>query len=165
MREIRLLIADDHAVVRSGTRELLEQQPDLKILGEASNGEQAVKMAQDLEPDVIVMDVRMPKMSGVEATRKIKSEHPDVKVLVLTAHDDDEYVFALLQAGVGRGRVLGYVRHQDPVILSETEGVGQVPRDFRIAPFQKQEYIRFRKKSSCNTRKGRLCPLQFALCS
>ena len=97
--EITLVLADDHAVVRSGTRELLEQQPDLKILGEASNGEQAVKMAQEFKPDVIVMDVRMPKMTGIEATRKIKSDYPDVKVLVLTAHDDDEYVFALLQAG------------------------------------------------------------------
>lgn len=97
--EIRLVLADDHAVVRSGTRELLEQEPDLKIVGEASNGEEAVRLAYELQPDVMVMDVRMPKMSGVEATRRIKSEAPDVRVLVLTAHDDDEYVFALLQAG------------------------------------------------------------------
>lgn len=99
IKEIRLVLADDHAVVRSGTRELLEQEPDLKIVGEASNGEEAVRMAQELQPDVIVMDVRMPKMSGVEATRRIKAQSPGVKVLVLTAHDDDEYVFALLQAG------------------------------------------------------------------
>jgi DNA-binding NarL/FixJ family response regulator len=99
MNEIRLVLADDHAVVRSGTRELLEQEPDLKIVGEASNGEEAVRLAQELHPDVLVMDVRMPKMSGVEATRRIKAEASDVKVLVLTAHDDDEYVFALLQAG------------------------------------------------------------------
>lgn len=98
-KEIRLVLADDHAVVRSGTRELLEQEPDLKIVGEASNGEEAVRLAQELHPDVLVMDVRMPKMSGVEATRRIKSERPDIRVLVLTAHDDDEYVFALLQAG------------------------------------------------------------------
>lgn len=96
---IRLLLADDHAVVRTGTRELLERKPDFHIVGEASNGEEAVRLAQELQPDVVVMDVRMPKMSGVEATRRIKEECPDVKVLVLTAHDDDEYVFALLQAG------------------------------------------------------------------
>lgn len=98
-KRIRLVLADDHAVVRAGTRELLEQQSDLNIVGEASDGEEAVRLAHELQPDVIVMDVRMPKMTGVEATRRIKAECPDVKVLVLTAHDDDEYVFALLQAG------------------------------------------------------------------
>ena len=98
-QEIRLVLADDHAFVRSGTRELLEQQPDLKIIGEASDGNEAVRLAGELQPDVMVMDVRMPAMSGVEATRQIKAAYPNVKVLVLTAHDDDEYVFALLQAG------------------------------------------------------------------
>jgi DNA-binding NarL/FixJ family response regulator len=98
-KRIRLLLADDHAVVRSGTRELLERQPDLDIVGEAADGEEAVRLTHELQPDVVVMDVRMPKLSGVEATRRIRAQCPDVKVLVLTAHDDDEYVFALLQAG------------------------------------------------------------------
>jgi DNA-binding NarL/FixJ family response regulator len=96
---IRLILADDHAVVRAGTRELLERYPDLHIVGEAVDGEDAVRLTQELQPDVVVMDVRMPKMSGVEATRRIKAEMPEICVLVLTAHDDDEYVFALLQAG------------------------------------------------------------------
>jgi DNA-binding NarL/FixJ family response regulator len=99
IKRIKLLLADDHAVVRSGTRELLERQPDLDIVGEAADGEEAVRLTHELQPDVVVMDVRMPKLSGVEATRRIKAQCPDVKVLVLTAHDDDEYVFALLQAG------------------------------------------------------------------
>lgn len=98
-KRIRLVLADDHAMVRAGTRELLEQQSDIEIVGEASNGAEAVQLAQELQPDVVVMDVRMPGMSGVEATRRIKADFPDIKVLVLTAHDDDEYVFALLQAG------------------------------------------------------------------
>ena len=98
-KRIRLILADDHAVVRAGTRELLERQADLNIVGEASNGEEAVRLAHELQPDVVIMDVRMPKMSGVEATRRIKAECPNVRVLILTAHDDDEYVFALLQAG------------------------------------------------------------------
>ncbi|MCB0192715.1 MAG: response regulator transcription factor [Anaerolineae bacterium] len=97
--EIRLILADDHAVVRSGTRELLEQQPDLKIIGEASDGEEAVQLASTLQPDVVVMDVRMPRLNGIEATRRIKADYPKIRILVLTAHDDDEYVFALLQAG------------------------------------------------------------------
>ena len=94
-QEIRLILADDHAVVRSGTRELLEQQPDLKIVGEASDGEEAVQLAEKFQPDVMVMDVRMPRLNGIEATRRIKAEHPRIRILVLTAHDDDEYVFWL----------------------------------------------------------------------
>ena len=96
---IKLLLADDHAVVRAGTRQLLERQPDFEIVGEAVDGDEAVRLTEELTPDVVVMDVRMPKVSGVEATRRIKASNPDVRVLVLTAHDDDEYVFALLQAG------------------------------------------------------------------
>jgi DNA-binding NarL/FixJ family response regulator len=96
---IKLLLADDHAVVRAGTRQLLERQPDFEIVGEAVDGDEAVRLTAELNPDVVVMDVRMPKVSGVEATRRIKASNPEVRVLVLTAHDDDEYVFALLQAG------------------------------------------------------------------
>jgi DNA-binding NarL/FixJ family response regulator len=98
-QNIRLILADDHAVVRSGTRQLLERQPDFTIVGEASDGIEAIDLTRELQPDVVLMDVRMPGVSGVEATRQIKSEFPQIKVLVLTAHDDDQYVFALLQAG------------------------------------------------------------------
>ncbi len=96
---IKILLADDHVVVRAGTRQLLERQPDIKVVGEASTGREAVQLADDLEPDVVVMDVRMPDGGGIEATKRIKEKHPEIAVLVLTAHDDDEYVFALLQAG------------------------------------------------------------------
>jgi len=96
---IKLLLADDHAVVRAGTRQLLERQTDMQVVGEAADGAEAVRLAIELQPDVVVMDVRMPVMSGVEATRRIKQQTPQVAVLVLTAHDDDEYVGALLEAG------------------------------------------------------------------
>ncbi len=122
--EIRLVLADDHAVVRSGTRELLEQQPDFKIIGEAANGEEAVQLAADLSPDVLIMDVRMPKMTGVEATRKIKTTYPHVKILVLTAHDDDEYVFALLQAGAN-GYLLKTAEIEELVRAIRTVNAGQ----------------------------------------
>jgi DNA-binding NarL/FixJ family response regulator len=124
LEEIRLVLADDHAVVRSGTRELLEQQPDLKIVGEASDGEEAIRLAHELKPDVMVMDVRMPKMSGVEATKRIKAECPEVKVLVLTAHDDDEYVFALLQAGAN-GYLLKTAEIEELVRAIRTVAAGQ----------------------------------------
>ncbi len=98
-QEIRLLLADDHAVVRSGTRQLLQRQADFVIVGEAADGEEAIKLTHELKPHVVIMDVRMPRLSGLEATKRIKAECSGVYVLVLTAHDDDEYVFALLQAG------------------------------------------------------------------
>lgn len=96
---INILLADDHVVVRAGTRQLLERHPDISVVGEASTGTEAVDLAEKLSPDVVVMDVRMPDGGGIEATKRIKASHPDMAVLVLTAHDDDEYVFALLQAG------------------------------------------------------------------
>ena len=96
---IKILLADDHVVVRAGTRQLLERHTDIKVVGEASTGREAVKLATELSPDVVVMDVRMPEGGGIEATKRIKEKHPEIAVLVLTAHDDDEYVFALLQAG------------------------------------------------------------------
>ncbi|ADV66937.1 response regulator [Deinococcus maricopensis] len=96
---ITLLLVDDHPVVRKGTRDLLEGEPDLKVLGEAENGEDAIQKTRDLQPNVILMDVSMPGMNGIEATKRIKAEMPHVGVLVLTSYDDDAYVFALLEAG------------------------------------------------------------------
>ncbi len=96
---ITLLLADDHKIVREGTRQLLEQSSDFKILGEAADGAEAVHLVDELNPDVVIMDVRLPVLSGMDATRQITSRHPDVRVLVLSAYDGDEYVFPLLEAG------------------------------------------------------------------
>lgn len=98
-RPITLLLVDDHPVVRKGTRELLEGESDMQVLGEAGSGEEALAQARALTPDVILMDVSMPGMNGIEATKAIKAEQPGVGVLVLTSYDDDAYVFALLEAG------------------------------------------------------------------
>jgi DNA-binding NarL/FixJ family response regulator len=96
---IRVLLADDHAVVRQGTRELLEQQTDLEVIAEARDGKEAVELALQKRPDVVVMDFAMPKQNGIEATRRIKSVAPNIAVLVLTAYDSEQYVFAFLEAG------------------------------------------------------------------
>ncbi len=96
---IAILLVDDHKIVREGTRQLLEQSPDMHVVGEASDGLEAVNLAVEIQPDVIVMDVRLPRMNGIEATRTITTRFPMIKVLILSAYDDDSYVFPLLEAG------------------------------------------------------------------
>jgi len=99
MEKIRIFIADDHAVVREGTRTLLEREDDMEVVGEAADGEEAVTQIEKLKPDVAILDISMPKLSGIEVTRKIKSVLPATAVLILTAYDNDEYIFAVLEAG------------------------------------------------------------------
>ena len=101
---IRVVIADDHNVVRKGIRDLLSDEDDIDVVGEARNGQEAVDLATALLPDVVVMDIAMPEMTGVEATRQIRALTPAVRVLVLTAYDDDPYIYGLLDAGAA-----GYV--------------------------------------------------------
>ena len=96
---IKVLIIDDHAVVRAGMRMLLESDPNLFVVGEGENGQQALTLARQLQPEVIVMDVTMPQMDGVEATRQIKAEMPDLPVLALTIHEGPDYFFRMLKAG------------------------------------------------------------------
>ena len=95
----RIVLVEDHKIVREGTRQLLGQAPDMEIVGEAADGLEAVRLASELRPDVVVMDVRLPKMNGIEATRAIAARFPEVRVLILSAYDDDSYVFPLLEAG------------------------------------------------------------------
>ena len=104
MREIRVLLAEDHTIVRKGLRSLLDSEADIEVIGEAEDGRQAVEMAGELMPDVVLMDITMPSLNGFEATRQIKQRFPDVKVLVLTMHANEEYVFQILRAGAS-----GYV--------------------------------------------------------
>ena len=132
MGKIKLILADDHALVRAGTRQLLERYMDLEVVGEAADGEQAVRLAKQLRPDLVVMDVRMPKLSGVEATRRIKAECPEVGVLVLTAHDDDEYIFALLQAGAN-GYLLKTAETEELVKAIRAAHAGQSALDPSVA--------------------------------
>lgn len=97
---IRILLADDHQITRSGLRALLEQQPNMAVAGEADNGRLAVRMAAELKPDVIVMDINMPELNGIEASRQIKAELPDIKIIALSMHSDKRYVAGMLKAGV-----------------------------------------------------------------
>jgi two-component system, NarL family, response regulator LiaR len=112
MEKIRIVIADDHGVVREGTRTLLEKQPDMEVVGEAANGEEAVRLIEELKPDVAIVDISMPKLTGIEVTRQVKPRVPHTAILVLTAYDNDEYVFAILEAGAA-GYLLKDVNFQD----------------------------------------------------
>ncbi len=96
---ISVLLVDDHKIVREGTRQLLERYTDMHVAGEAADGLEAVNLAAEMQPDVIVMDVRLPRLNGIEATRTITSRFPNIKVLILSAYEDDSYVFPLLEAG------------------------------------------------------------------
>lgn len=99
MSRVTILLVDDHAVVREGTRQLLERELDLEVVAEAGDGEEAVRLARLHAPDIVVMDIAMPKLNGIEATRQIKATHPRISILALSAYDDDQYIFALLEAG------------------------------------------------------------------
>jgi NarL family two-component system response regulator LiaR len=101
---IRVVVTDDHAIVRKGICALLATEPDIEVVGEAQNGEEAIAVAQEAEPDVILMDLVMPRMDGLEATRRITARQPGVRVLVLTSFDGDDKVFPSIEAGA-----LGYL--------------------------------------------------------
>ena len=105
MKRIRILLADDHAVVRQGFKMILDAEADMEIVGEAGNGRQAVDLAEQLRPDVVVMDVAMPELNGIEATRRLTADNPHIRVVALSMHKDSVYVREILRAGA-RGYLL-----------------------------------------------------------
>ncbi len=119
---IRLLIADDHALVRSGLRSMLEREPGIEIVGEARNGREAVELCRSLRPDLVLMDVRMPEMDGLEATRTIKRELPETGVVMVTMHENRDYMLEATKAGAAgyvlkdaaRDELVDAVRHVSP---------------------------------------------------
>jgi len=108
----KILIADDHPLLCEALCQTLSKEPDMEVVGKAGNGEEAVSMASELKPDVVIMDIIMPKFDGIEASKRIKSTEPNIAILILTAYDDDNYVLGLLEAGAA-GYLLKSARGQD----------------------------------------------------
>jgi len=130
--KIRVLLCDDHAVVREGTRRLLEEEPDMEVVGEASDGLEAIEMVRKLSPHVVAMDVSMPRMNGIEATRRIKQISPSVFVLALTAYDDFAYVTGLLESGAS-GYLLKSARSDELVAAIRATALGESILDAKVA--------------------------------
>ena len=147
---ISVVIADDHALVREGTRQILEDQPGLTVVGEAEDGEEAVALVSRLHPDVVLMDIAMPKLNGIDATRLVKQVSPSTSVLVLTAYDDDQYIYALLEAGAA-GYLLKNVRGEELAQAVRAVAEGESVLHPAIAP---RVFKRFTQPGQAAVSKG-----------
>ncbi|MGH2348246.1 MAG: response regulator [bacterium] len=154
-KPVRILIAEDHAMVREGIRMILATQPDFEVIGEASGGAEAVDIVANLHPDIVVMDISMPGMNGVDATRAIRKTHPDVHVLILTMHEEESFVFQLLQLGAS-GYVLKRAAATDLVDAVRAASRGEAFLYPAVARSLVQDYLE-------NVRTGRRSPRQDGL--
>jgi DNA-binding NarL/FixJ family response regulator len=132
MRTLRVLLAEDHAVVREGTRQIVEADPSIEVVGEAADGVEAVALASRLRPDVVLLDVHMPGLNGIEATRRMIADAPDARILILSAYDDEDYVSAALDAGAS-GYMLKSAHGHEVVAAIHAVAQGQVVMDARVA--------------------------------
>jgi DNA-binding NarL/FixJ family response regulator len=121
---IKVLLVDDHTLIRQGIRLLLEIEPDIQVVGQAANGRAAIEQVDVLQPDVVLMDVRMPEMDGVAATRELSARYPEVKVIILTTFEDDETVFEGLKAGA-RGYLLKDISSEEMALAVRKVAAGE----------------------------------------
>lgn len=145
MKKLRILLADDHVVMRTGLRALLERQPNLEVVGESENGRETIDLAASLKPDVVVMDVGMPVLNGIEATKTIVTEHPNIAVVILSMHVDESYVMRALKAGA-RGYLLKDSAPAD--LLSAVQAVSQNKSFFspKVSRILAEDYVRVLKQ-------------------
>jgi two-component system, NarL family, response regulator NreC len=141
MHQIRILLADDHAIVRDGLRSLLEKQPDMTVSGEAADGREAVHFAEENSPDVVVMDIAMPNMNGIEATRRIVATRPATGVVILSMHQDESYVLRSLKAGA-RGYLLKDSLRSDVVEAIRLVAQGRSFLTRKVSRLMQEDYIR-----------------------
>ncbi|MFN8465951.1 MAG: response regulator transcription factor [Caldilineaceae bacterium] len=155
---VKLLLVDDHPIVRSGLRMLFLSEPSMTIVGEADSGEAAVAAVQRLKPDVVIMDVAMPGMNGIEATRRIKAAHPETAVLALTMYEDEQYFFEMLHAGAS-GYIPKRAAPDDLVSAIKVVAEGNVFLYSTLARFLIKDMAdRRRRRSPRRTGRERRCP-------
>ncbi|MFH1017139.1 MAG: response regulator transcription factor [Pseudomonadota bacterium] len=138
---IRILLADDHTLFREGVRSLFANESDIEVVGEAANGDEAVRKTAELEPDLVVMDIMMPVMNGIEATRRIHESHPETKILVLSMYDDEEYMHRLLAAGAS-GCMLKRATSDELINAVREVMAGGMPLHPTIAAKVVKDYVR-----------------------
>ncbi|HTB12257.1 MAG TPA: response regulator transcription factor [Bryobacteraceae bacterium] len=141
MSAIRILLADDHTIIRSGLRLLLDQQPDFKVVAEASDGREAVEQVSKLHPEVAVLDIGMPQLNGIEATRQIATQEPDTKVVILSMHQDEGYVLKALKAGA-RAYILKNSAEADLIRAVRTVAEGKSFFSPVISKMLLEDYVR-----------------------
>ena len=142
MEQIRILLADDHTILRDGIRALLEDEPNMILVGEAEDGRSAVKLACELRPDVVIMDIAMPLLNGLEATRQIKRELPGTEVLILSMHDNEEYIRQVLAAGA-MGYILKDAAARELINAIKTVQRGEAVLSTAITRLVIEDYLRW----------------------
>jgi len=153
MEKISLFLVDDHEVVRTGLRTFLETQAGMQVVGEASTGEMALKLVSEFQPDVVVMDISMPEMDGLETTRRMKTNFPDCKILALTVHADKQYFFEMLSAGA-EGYITKQAAADELVAAIRAIAKGYVYLQSALAMWLIEDYRRLVSQESQITRKG-----------
>ena len=138
---IRILLADDHAVVRDGVRALLEKQPDMEVVAEAGDGREAAQLAEELRPDVVIMDIGMPNLNGIDATRRILAAHPQTAVVILSMHQDESYVLRSLKAGA-KGYLLKDSLRSDVLDAIRAASQGRSYLTKKVSRMMQEDYMR-----------------------
>ena len=153
MDKIRVLLADDHTLIRSGIATLLQNAKDFQVVGEAEDGEEAVRKTGELKPTVVILDLSMPKLSGIEATKQIRQKFPQVNVLVLTMHENEEYVYQILKSGAA-GYVLKSAGKDELIAAIRAAAKGEKFFSPRISQIMAEGYVRRVEQASAESRPG-----------
>lgn len=145
MTKIRVILAEDHTIVRQGLRSLMEQSEDIEVIAEAKDGREAIKKTEQLKPDIVLMDISMPILNGIEATRQIKKIFPQTKVLILTMHSTEEYIYQILHAGAS-GFLVKKSAHQELVSAIRAIHIGDAYLSPLVSRKVIDEYIKKTKE-------------------